>query len=181
MSDTSDPTSAPRPQGSADPPARPVENAPTSPDGPLAPLRLSYAIDCAPEHAFAVWTERFADWWPRSHSASGDPDTSVALEPRHGGRIYERTPTGEEIDWGEVTVWDPPHRLSYLWHIRRDRADATDVDLRFVDNGDGTTRLDIEHRGWERLGADGPAWRDANTGGWSALIPSFIAAATEPR
>jgi hypothetical protein len=39
--------------------------------------------------------------------------------------------------------------------MRRDRADATDVEIGFVDRGDGTTRVEIEHRGWERLGADG--------------------------
>jgi hypothetical protein len=41
----------------------------------------------------------------------------------------------------------------------------------------GLTRVEIEHRGWERLGAAGPSWRDANYGGWSTLFPRFIAAA----
>jgi hypothetical protein len=48
-----------------------------------------------------------------------------------GGRIYERTRDGTEIDWGEITVWEPPTRLAYRWHIRRDRADATDVEIPF--------------------------------------------------
>jgi uncharacterized protein YndB with AHSA1/START domain len=99
------------------------------------------------------------------------------LEPRLGGRVFERTPDGTEIDWGEVTLWSPPERLGYLWHIRRDRSDATDVELTFVDMGGGRTRLDIVHTGWERLGADGGAFRDANTDGWSSLIPRFVDAA----
>jgi hypothetical protein len=144
----------------------------------IEPLRLSYEIACPADHAFAVWTQRFSLWWPRAHSSSGDPDTAVVLEPRLGGRIFERTSTGDEIDWGEVTLWDPPSRLGYLWHIKRDRADATDVELTFVDNGDGTSRLDIVHTGWDRLGVDGRQWRDANAGGWSGLIPHFIATAT---
>ena len=143
----------------------------------IDPLRLEYRIACSPAHAFAVWTTRLTTWWPPGHSASGDPGTVVTLEPRLGGRIYERTSDGTEIDWGEITGWDPPRGLRYVWHIRRDRADATDVELTFADAGDGTTRLEIVHSGWERLGAEAQAWRDANTDGWEALLPRFVAAA----
>lgn len=143
----------------------------------IEPLTLSYEIKCPPEHAFEVWTTRLSSWWPRGHSASGDPETSVFLEPRLGGRIFERTSDGTEIDWGVITDWSPPHRLGYLWHIARSPDEATTVALAFVDLGDGTTRLEIVHTGWERLGADGPGFREANMAGWGALIPSFTAAA----
>jgi hypothetical protein len=143
----------------------------------IEPLRLSYEIACRPEHAFEVWTTRFTAWWPKGHSASGDPGTTVVLEPRLGGRIFERTPDGTEIDWGEVTLWNPPRRLGYLWHIARDRAEATTVELSFLDGADGTTRLEIVHSGWEALGPAGAEYREANTGGWGALLPTFVAAA----
>jgi len=143
----------------------------------IEPLRLSYEIDCPADHAFEVWTSRLSTWWPKGHSTSGDPDTTVVLEPRLGGRIFERTSDGREIEWGEITVWSPPSRLGYLWHIGRERTAATDVDLTFVDLGDGRTRLEIVHSGWDRLGAEGDAWRNANTDGWSSLIPRFVAAA----
>jgi hypothetical protein len=142
----------------------------------IEPLRLSYEIDCPADHAFEVWTSRLSTWWPKGHSTSGDPDTTVVLEPRLGGRIFERTSDGREIEWGEITVWSPPSRLGYLWHIGRERTAATDVDLTFVDLGDGRTRLDIVHSGWERLGADGPAYREANTNGWDTLLPHYLAA-----
>ena len=99
------------------------------------------------------------------------------LEPCLGGRIFERTRDGTEIEWGEITTWNPPAQLRYLRNINRDRSDATDVELTFVDNGDGTIRLEIVHSGWERLGSEGLAWRNANTAGWNALVPSFIVAA----
>jgi Activator of Hsp90 ATPase homolog 1-like protein len=73
-------------------------------------------------------------------------------------------------------VWEPPRRLGYVWHIHADRADATEVEITFVDQGDATTRVDIEHRGWERLGARGPGWRDANRAGWDGVLPSFRSA-----
>jgi Activator of Hsp90 ATPase homolog 1-like protein len=143
----------------------------------IDPLRLSFDIRAPADHAFEVWTTRLSSWWPKGHSASGNPDTVVALEPRPGGRIFERTPDGTEIEWGEITLWQPPHRLGYLWHINRARSDATDVELTFVDLGDGTTRLDIVHAGWERLGSEGEAWREANFSGWAALRHSFLPAA----
>jgi hypothetical protein len=142
----------------------------------MEPLRLSYDLACPSEHAFDVWTTRLSTWWPKGHSASGDPNTLVVLEPRLGGRIFERTSDGVEIEWGEITVWSPPRRLGYLWHITRERGDATAVEVTFVDLGDGRTRLDIVHSGWERLGDEAAAWRDTNAFGWGALIPNFVAA-----
>ena len=146
----------------------------------IEPLELSYEIDCPAEHAFDVWTTRLSAWWPKGHSASGDPGTVVVLEPRLGGRIYERTSEGVEIDWGEITLWSPPSRLGYRWHIARDAGEATDVQLTFVDVGPGRTRLEIVHSGWERAGAEARGWRDANTNGWAALIPRFVEAAQAP-
>jgi uncharacterized protein YndB with AHSA1/START domain len=147
----------------------------------IEPLRVSVEIDCPPEHAFRVWTAQFGTWWPVSHSVSTAPGLTVVLEGRPGGRIFERTPEGVEHDWGEVTVWEPPTRLGYLWHLRRDRADATEVEIRFVDAGPARTRVEIEHRGWERLGAGGEEQRDRNRGGWATLLPHFVAAATAGR
>ena len=143
----------------------------------IEPLRLTFTVDCDPAHAFEVWTARFSQWWPRSHSVSGDAGADVVLEPWLGGRIFEREPDGTEHVWGEVTQWDPPRSLGYLWHIRRDRSDATDVLITFDDGDGGTTRMTIEHTGWERLGADAQQWRDANLGGWSSLLPYYLAAA----
>jgi uncharacterized protein YndB with AHSA1/START domain len=147
---------------------------------PIEPLRLAFDVDCPPERAFMVWTERIAAWWPADHTASGEPNLQVVLEGHIGGRIYERTSGGAEHDWGEVTAWDPPHRFAYLWHLRRDRTDATEVEIRFVPDG-AATRVEIEHRGWERLGAEGRAWRDRNMGGWSTLLPHYIEAARASR
>jgi uncharacterized protein YndB with AHSA1/START domain len=144
---------------------------------PAEPLRLTLDVACAPEDAFAVWTERFSLWWPADHTATGDP-ALVALEPRLGGRIYERAADGTEHNWGEITLWEPPERLGYVWHLLRDRADATDVEISFRAHESGT-RVEIEHRGWERLGADADVWRTRNQGGWSTLLPHYVKAVAE--
>jgi Activator of Hsp90 ATPase homolog 1-like protein len=141
------------------------------------PLRLSFEVACPLEHAFGVWTADIGTWWPADHTVSGEAGLEVVLEGRLGGRLYERTAAGEEHDWGEVTVWQPPSMLAYRWWLRADRADATDVTVRFTTTGDRSTRIDVEHAGWERLGARGPAWRERNLGGWTTLLPHYRAAA----
>ena len=142
----------------------------------IEPIRLSFEVACRPDHAFEVWTGRIGQWWPVDHTVSGEPGVAVVLEPRRGGRIFERTVGGVEHDWGEVTTWEPPSRFAYLWHLGRDRTDATEVEIRFVDRG-AATLVEIEHRGWEAIGTDGESWRDRNVGGWATLLPKYIAAA----
>ena len=139
---------------------------------------MSFDVACSVEHAFTVWTSGIGTWWPPDHTVTGQADLEVVLQGGVGGRIYERTPDGVEHDWGEVTIWEPPNRLGCLWHLRRDRADATEVEIRFVPSGAAATRVEIEHRNWGRLGADGETWRDRNRGGWETLLPHYVAAAT---
>jgi uncharacterized protein YndB with AHSA1/START domain len=144
----------------------------------IEPIRLSFEVACPVDHAFEVWTGRIATWWPLDHTVSAAADLRVVLEGRPGGRIFERLASGAEHDWGEVTVWEPPRRLGYTWHLNRDRSDATDVDIRFLPIGDAATRVEIEHRSWERLGAEGEPWRDRNRGGWATLLPHYVRAVT---
>jgi len=142
----------------------------------IEPLRISFQVECPSEHAFDVRTRRISTWWPSSHSVTGERGLHIVLEPRVGGRIFERTATGREHDWGEVTLWEPPHRLGYMWHLRQDRTDWTDVEITFRPLDASTTLVEIEHRGWERLGAHGPDARNANQAGWSGLVPHFVEA-----
>lgn len=147
----------------------------------IEPIRLSFEVDCPVEHAFDVWATRIDQWWPRDHTVSTEEDLTVVLEARHGGRIFERRANGVEHDWGEVTLWEPPTRLGYTWHLNRDRSDATEVEIRFVPSGGASTRVEIEHRGWERLGADGQRSRDRNGRGWSTLLPHYVKATASRR
>jgi uncharacterized protein YndB with AHSA1/START domain len=141
----------------------------------IEPIRLAFDVAAPPAHAFEVWTARIATWWPADHTMSGGP-LQVVLEGWVGGRLLERTRDGTEHLWGEVLVWEPPSRLVYSWHLGRVPSDATRVEIRFVARAEGTTRVEIEHTGWERLGDEGRPWRDRNLGGWSTLLPHYQAA-----
>jgi uncharacterized protein YndB with AHSA1/START domain len=141
----------------------------------LDPLEFEVAVACPPDRAFELWAVDTTLWWPKGHSVSADPGLTVTFEPRAGGRIYERTPAGDEHEWGEVLAWEPPARLVYLWHLRFDRTDATEVEVTFTPSGDGTT-VRIVHRGWERLGSEGPPRRDRNRRGWSGVLDHYRSA-----
>jgi len=143
------------------------------------PIRLAVEIECPPAHAFDVWTTKTSMWWPVEHTVSQVRGLQVVFEPRSGGRIFERTPSGGEIPWGEITAWEPPRRLVYRWYIMTEPRNATEVELRFLDRGDGNTRLEIEHRGWDALGDFGTPGRGENNAGWAAVLTIYVGACTQ--
>lgn len=146
----------------------------------IEPIRISFEVACPVEHAFRTYTERATLWFPVEHTMTKEAGLAVVFEPRPGGRIFERTPDGTEADWGTITAWEPPVRLVYAWFIATERADATEVEIRFLAAPGDRTRVEIEHRGWERLAERGPAWRGANVAGWDAVLPGYIALTEGP-
>ena len=145
----------------------------------IEPLKVELVVRCPPEHAFATFTEKASAWWPPQHTVSGERGAKITFEPRVGGRIFEQTPQGAELEWGEVTVWEPPRRLGYLWHIATQRDEATNVEITFTPLEGASTRVEIVHGGWDRLGEKGQAWRDANRAGWDGTMPSFVEACAQ--
>jgi uncharacterized protein YndB with AHSA1/START domain len=149
-----------------------------------ADIRKSFTVRATPEKAFAVFTEGFDRWWPRSHSIGDAPLKRATIEPKAGGRWYSLTEDGVEHDWGEVLAWDPPARLLLAWRLNADFAYdpslLTEVEVRFADAGVGETRVDFEHRGLERLGAGDAAnrVRSGMDAGWATILDSFQSAAS---
>jgi len=144
-----------------------------------APLQISFEVDCPVEHAFSTWAGRIDSWWPRDHRLSGEAGSELVFEDRAGGRIYERSRQGAEHVFGQVSEVERPRLLRYSWHLGVDPAQATDVEIRFVELSPTRTRVEIEHSGWERLGAEGTARRQRNEHGWASVIPHFRRAAEE--
>ena len=72
----------------------------------------------------------------------------------------------------------PPHRLAYVWHMSTGADNPTEVEITFTAERDATT-VAIEHRGWERFGADAEKRRVANRGGWADVIPTYQRACVE--
>jgi uncharacterized protein YndB with AHSA1/START domain len=136
-------------------------------------VRKSVIVNTPVEKAFRVFTEEMATWWPLEGHSVGDTDAeTVVLEGRVGGRWFERSRAGDEIPWGTVQVWEPPHRFVTTWHPGRDENTAQELELRFSEEA-GRTRVELEHRGWERLGAEGEAKARNYDEGWNATLESY--------
>jgi uncharacterized protein YndB with AHSA1/START domain len=114
-----------------------------------APIRQSVHVDCPVEDAFRLFTEALSEWWPlASHSIGGEEAEDCAIEPWAGGRVFERTRSGEEREWGSVTVWDPPRRLAFTWRPESTGVDNRQtVDVEFYVDADGTL-VTLIHSGW---------------------------------
>ena len=128
------------------------------------------------ERAFDVFTKQMKAWWPlATHHLGQVKADDVVLEPRVGGRWYEKRVDATECDWGVVLAWDPPAGLVLSWDIdadwKPDAALKTEVDIQFFAENGGT-RVTVEHRLLSRYGARAEEVRAAldSDGGWSFIL-----------
>jgi len=147
-------------------------------------LRGSVTVAVPVERAFRVFTDSFTSWWPPEYHIGKADMAEAVLEPREGGRWYERGTDGSECDWGRVLAWEPPHRLVVTWQINGrwqydpDPEHASEIEVRFVADGPEQTTVELDHRLLDRL-VDGQALHDGirGGGGWSAILERFAKAA----
>jgi uncharacterized protein YndB with AHSA1/START domain len=138
------------------------------------PIRQSVDVDCSIEDAFELFTEGFGAWWPLAeHSVAGNDAESCTIEPWVGGRVFERSRTGEEHDWGSVRCWEPPRRLSFTWDPGCMGDGSQTVDIQFEVVADGT-RVTLTHTGWEAPGIAVCTAGGDSTGIWAAALRHFF-------
>ena len=159
-----------------------------------AVVRKSVRVQVPVETAFSVFVEQMEAWWPPTHHIGKTPFEAIFVEPRVGGRWYERDAAGKHCDWGTVLVWEPPRRVAFSWHLGPghdqpdwvfdpDMSKASEVHIRFTPEGPDATLIELEHcklerhgQGYEQLRAvfDGP-------GAWVAILAHYAAAADRSR
>jgi uncharacterized protein YndB with AHSA1/START domain len=142
-------------------------------------IRVKAPID----RAFSLFVERMETWWPATHHIGSTPFEAIF------GRWYERNAEGKQCDWGTVLAWDPPHRVCFSWHVGPghdspdwkfdpDMAKASEVEVRFIAEGDESTLVELEHRKIERHGEGAEQLRTMfdGPGAWIAILESFAKA-----
>jgi uncharacterized protein YndB with AHSA1/START domain len=148
-------------------------------------VRTSIVVDVPADRAFSVFTDGIDSWWNREHTIGEQPLAQMVLEPRVGGRAYGVGAQGEESDWGRVLAYEPPERLVFTWDINlqwkreTDPEKASEVEVRFIAEGSQRTRVELEHRNFERHGEGWEKMRDAvgSAGGWGAGLEDYAKAA----
>ena len=143
-------------------------------------------VDAAQEVAWRVFTEKMGTWWPLAYYKIGKANAlDAVIEPRVGGRWYERGDDGSTCQWGSVLAWEPPSRLVLSWDISADwHYDPTlntEIEVRFNAEGSDRTRVELEHRHLDRYGARRDEMRRIfdSDGDWGKFLELFARAASE--
>jgi uncharacterized protein YndB with AHSA1/START domain len=130
-------------------------------------VSASIVVDASIDRAFAVFTEDMGSWWPQEHHMLQGQESHMVFEAKKGGRAYELGADGTECKWSTVRVWEPPHRVVFTWEIspqwslETDPDRASEVEVRFVAEDPGRTRVEVEHRHLDRHGEGWENLRDA--------------------
>src|SRR5690606_18057354 len=130
----------------------------------------SISVECllpiTRDAAFELFVDRFAEWWPKDYTFSGDNLQDIGMEPMLGGACYEQTRGGHRMIWGTVLSIERPLYIRLAWQISPDRrpiadpAAASRVMVTFWDAGT-TTRLELVHSEFVRHGDGAEAYRQA--------------------
>lgn len=148
----------------------------------LPPILRSITVPLAQDAAFDLFVRRLPEWWPlRARSVWLEHAASCHVEAHVGGRLFERSDAGEESEWGRFRVVDAPRRAVFSWHPGAPPVTATEVEVRFVPIDATATRLDLEHRDWERLGDRASFVRGLFEGGWGPVLARLEALARGER
>jgi uncharacterized protein YndB with AHSA1/START domain len=143
----------------------------------------SIVVEAPPERAFTVFTDEMASWWPRDHHILESELAEMVLEPRAGGRVFDRGVDGSECQWARVLAYEPPDRVVIAWDINTDweiepdHSKSSEVEVRFVPEDDGRTRVELEHRNLDRHGPNWEQMRDSvgSPDGWGTILEAYAA------
>jgi uncharacterized protein YndB with AHSA1/START domain len=149
-------------------------------------VKKEITVPVSVERAFQVFTERLGEYKPPEHNLLSAPLAETVFEPRVGGHIYDRATDGSVCRWARVLVYEPPHRvvfswdISPRWQIEPDPDKTSEVDVRFVEESPGRTRVVLEHRNLDRHGPEWPAVSEGVGGdqGWPLYLQRYAALLT---
>jgi uncharacterized protein YndB with AHSA1/START domain len=148
-------------------------------------VRKKLIVNAPLQHVFRIFTEGQNSWWPRGHHIGSHPEFTAILEPKVGGRWYERGGDGSECNWGCVLAWEPPHRLVLTWDINSDwKYDSglgTEVEINFIEEDKARTRVELEHRKLERYGDKAEMMRALfeSDGAWVTMLAAMAKVAEQ--
>jgi uncharacterized protein YndB with AHSA1/START domain len=144
-------------------------------------VQTEIVVEAPLERAFRVFTEDFDRIKPREHNLLGVDIAETVFEPRVGGHIYDRGVDGTECRWARVLVYEPPERVAFSWDISPQwqlesaPEKASEVEVRFISEAPGRTRVELEHRHLDRHGDGWEGMREGVGGdqGWPLYLSRY--------
>jgi uncharacterized protein YndB with AHSA1/START domain len=147
------------------------------------PVQSSIVVKAPIDRAFKVFTEDIASWWPPEHHIFQGELAEMVFEPREGGHVYDRGVDGSECRWARVLAYEPPNRvviswdISLQWQVETDLERTSEVEVRFIAETGGQTRVVLEHRNIHRHGGGWEQMHEAvgSPDGWDVGLQRFAA------
>jgi uncharacterized protein YndB with AHSA1/START domain len=151
-------------------------------------IRHEVVVEAPIERAFSVFTQGFGSFKPPEHNMLGVEITETVFEPRAGGDVYDRGVDGSVCRWARVLAYEPPNRvviswdISPQWQIETNLEKTSEVEVRFVPETPGRTRVELEHRELDRHGDGWEAVREGvdSEGGWPTYLRRFADVVAAP-
>jgi uncharacterized protein YndB with AHSA1/START domain len=146
-------------------------------------VRASTVVQATPARAFEVFTSDIGSWWAPEHHILEAELAEMVFEPRVGGHVIDRGVDGTECRWARVLAFEPPHRvviswdISLAWQLETDPARTSEIEVRFIEEHPGRTRVELEHRHLDRHGDGWEQMRDAvgAPDGWNGGLARLAA------
>lgn len=131
----------------------------------------SVDLRCAPERAFALFTEHAGQWWPADRRHLKD-DVPTVIRIEATGRFFERSSDGIEVELGVARTFEPARRLVLDWYPGTGPSNPTEVEVTFEAIVTGT-RITVTHglgkAAPEAFGRNAPAYARS----WDGVLAAW--------
>ncbi|MBS2937508.1 SRPBCC domain-containing protein [Nocardioides sp. J2M5] len=132
------------------------------------PVVAEVVVPGSPRAAFVGFTAQMGEWWDPLLTPDSATYTGISIDPNGPVAMVHGD---EEYVWGRVMSWDPIGHYAQEFWLGHPEDEATVLDVRFTDTGDGSTLVRLVHSGWTE---ETEALREKYTH-WGDLLARFAA------
>ncbi|PKD20836.1 hypothetical protein APR41_12395 [Salegentibacter salinarum] len=144
-------------------------------------IRKKLFVRIVKGEAFNKFVNEINQWWPKDYSWSGDELKEIKIDASKDGLCTEIGPFGFRCDWGRVTQINVNEKIELKWQIGPNREPipdpekASELEIAFIENGNSTTLVELEHRLFEKHGEMGEDYfkmMDSEQG-WEFILDNY--------
>lgn len=131
--------------------------------------------------AYKKFVDELNEWWPKEYTWSQDTLKQIKIDGKQDGLCTEIGPYGFRCDWGRVTKLKENEKIEIKWQISPKREpipnprNASDIKIKFSDNGKFETILEFEHFNFTNHGDGAKDYQQMMNGkqGWDYILTSY--------